>query len=118
VHGTPTLNTIYWTEDRSDEFCLRMAAQAGLEAGDVIAFGTPTSRGTAMESGHVEVDIRRVEYDLDRAMAGVRASELPDECPNSSGREGSLRPRPPLRTEHAAGPCGRRLRDRHPPPVA
>jgi len=25
VHGTPTLNTLYWTEDRSDEFCLKMA---------------------------------------------------------------------------------------------
>src|SRR4051812_47308616 len=25
VHGTPTLNTLYWTEDRPDEFCLKMA---------------------------------------------------------------------------------------------
>src|SRR5215216_4382283 len=25
VHGTPTINTLYWTEDRSDEFCLKMA---------------------------------------------------------------------------------------------
>jgi predicted phosphodiesterase len=108
VHGTPTLNTVYWTEDRSDDFCLRMAAQAGLEAGDVIAFGhthKPWHREIqgihfvntgsvgrpkdgdwragyvllSMESGHVEVDVRRVEYDLDRATAGIRASELPDE---------------------------------------
>lgn len=39
VHGTPTLNTVYWTRDRSDEFCLKMAAMVGLKAGDVLAFG-------------------------------------------------------------------------------
>ncbi|MFL5496688.1 MAG: metallophosphoesterase family protein, partial [Gemmatimonadales bacterium] len=39
VHGSPTLNTLYWTEDRSDDFCLKMAAHAGLKTGDVIAFG-------------------------------------------------------------------------------
>ncbi|MDQ3515218.1 MAG: metallophosphatase family protein, partial [Gemmatimonadota bacterium] len=39
VHGTPVLNTAYWTEDRPDEFCRKMAAIAGLKAGDVIAFG-------------------------------------------------------------------------------
>jgi diadenosine tetraphosphatase ApaH/serine/threonine PP2A family protein phosphatase len=39
VHGAPTLNTLYWTEDRSDEFCLRMATQAGAKAGDVLCFG-------------------------------------------------------------------------------
>lgn len=39
VHGTPTLNTLYWTEDRSDDFCLRMAAAVSLARGDVIAFG-------------------------------------------------------------------------------
>src|SRR5688572_4730706 len=38
VHGTPTLNTVYWTEDRSDAFCLKMAGIAGLRAGDLIAF--------------------------------------------------------------------------------
>jgi predicted phosphodiesterase len=108
VHGTPTLNTVYWTEDRSDDFCLKMAAQAGLAARDVIAFGhthQPWHREIqgihfvntgsvgrpkdgdwragyvllAVKSGHVDVDVRRVEYDLDRAMAGIRASELPDE---------------------------------------
>jgi diadenosine tetraphosphatase ApaH/serine/threonine PP2A family protein phosphatase len=108
VHGTPTLNTVYWTEDRSEEFCLKMAAQAGLEAGDVIAFGhthQPWHREIqgihfvntgsvgrpkdgdwrasyvllSMESGQVEFAVRPVEYDLDRAMAGIRASELPDE---------------------------------------
>ena len=39
VHGTPTLNTVYFTADRTDDFCRRMASSAGLGAGDVLAFG-------------------------------------------------------------------------------
>jgi len=39
VHGAPTLNTLYWTEDRSDGFCRKMAGKAGLAAGDAILFG-------------------------------------------------------------------------------
>jgi predicted phosphodiesterase len=108
VHGTPTLNTLYWTEDRDDAFCLKMAALAGLRAGDVICFGhthKPWHRevegihfvnigsvGRPKDgewragyvrldagAGGVSVDFIRVEYDVERAMAGIRASELPDE---------------------------------------
>jgi predicted phosphodiesterase len=39
VHGTPTLNTVYWTEDRPDDFCAKMASLAGARPGDVLAFG-------------------------------------------------------------------------------
>ncbi len=39
VHGAPTLNTLYWTEDRTDGFCRKMADLAGLREGDVILFG-------------------------------------------------------------------------------
>ena len=39
VHGTPTLNTLYWTEDRPDDFCRKMLTQAGARAGDLLAFG-------------------------------------------------------------------------------
>lgn len=107
VHGTPTLNTVYWTEDRSDDFCLKMAAQAGLQAGDVICFGhthKPWHREIAgihfvntgsvgrpkdgdwragyvvldVAEGPVNVEFRRVTYDVERAMAGIRASSLPD----------------------------------------
>src|SRR5207248_1891221 len=39
IHGSPTLNTLYWTEDRADSFCAQMAGLAGAKAGDVIAFG-------------------------------------------------------------------------------
>ena len=38
-HAAPTVNTLYWTEDRPAEFCRRMAALAGARAGDVMVFG-------------------------------------------------------------------------------
>jgi predicted phosphodiesterase len=108
VHGAPTLNTLYWTEDRPDSFCLKMARTAGLREGDLIAFGhthkpwhrvvegihflNTGSVGKPKDSdwraGYVLVDadeeIRsvefvRVEYDLERAVEGILRSELPDE---------------------------------------
>ena len=33
------MNTVYWTEDRPDEFSLDMARRAGARAGDIVAFG-------------------------------------------------------------------------------
>ena len=106
VHGTPTLNTVYWTEDRSDAFCLKMAQGAGLNAGDVIAFGhthKPWHREVEgihfvntgsvgrpkdgdWRAGYVVLDIGvgsvrpefvRVKYDVEEAMRAIRASELP-----------------------------------------
>ena len=108
VHGTPTLNTVYWTEDRPDSFCLKMANIAGAKAGDMIAFGhthKPWHRvlegilfvntGSVgrpkdgdwragyvlleFEDGAPRVTMVRVEYDLARAMQGIRTSALPDE---------------------------------------
>ena len=107
VHGAPTLNTLYWTEDRSDEFCLKMASQAGAKAGDVIAFGhthKPWHREVSgihfvntgsvgrpkdgdwragyvlLEAGPgpVHAEVVRVAYDVDRAARGILESELPD----------------------------------------
>jgi putative phosphoesterase len=121
VHGTPTLNTLYWTEDRPDDFCLKMAAHAGATAGDVICFGhthRPWHREiegihfvntgsvgrpkdgdwragyVVLEAGGAEVSVefRRVEYDLQRAIDGIRASELPDEFAEYLGTGG--RPAP------------------------
>jgi diadenosine tetraphosphatase ApaH/serine/threonine PP2A family protein phosphatase len=108
VHGTPTLNTLYWTEDRSDEFCLRMAATLGLAAGDAIAFGhthkpwhrvvegihfvNTGSVGRPKDgdwrAGYVlltlgddepQVEFVRVEYDIDATIAGVLAAGLPED---------------------------------------
>lgn len=108
VHGTPTLNTVYWTEDRSDEFCLKMAAVVGLKAGDVMAFGhthRPWHRAVDgmhfvntgsvgrpkdgdwragyilldLGGGTPGIEIVRVPYDIERTVAGVRAAGLPEE---------------------------------------
>jgi predicted phosphodiesterase len=108
VHGTPTLNTLYWTEDRPDDFCLKMAGHAGAKAGDVIAFGhthLPWHREVSgvhfvntgsvgrpkdgdwragyvildVGGGSVGVEFIRVEYDLQRALQGIRESDLPDD---------------------------------------
>src|SRR5690606_18338061 len=39
LHGNAVLNAVYWTEDRSDRFCMQMAETVGAKAGEVIAFG-------------------------------------------------------------------------------
>jgi predicted phosphodiesterase len=106
VHGNPVLNTFYWTEDRGDDFHLKMARKAGVRAGDVLAFGhTHKPWHRAVEGTHfvntgsvgrpkdgdwragyvildltgdaVSVEIVRVEYDVERAMRGIRESDLP-----------------------------------------
>ncbi len=108
VHGAPTLNTLYWTEDRSDSFCLKMAQQAGARMGDVLCFGhthkpwhreiegihfiNTGSVGRPKDgdwrAGYVVLDLEeerpqvefvRVEYDLEQAMRAIRESELPDD---------------------------------------
>jgi predicted phosphodiesterase len=108
VHGTPTLNTLYWTVDRPDSFFTRMAQLAGAKAGDVIAFGhthLPDQREVDgiqfINTGSVgrpkdgdnragytlldwsgtsaTVEFVRVTYDIERAAKGIRASDLPHE---------------------------------------
>lgn len=108
VHGTPTLNTLYWTEDRPDSFCTQMAAHAGARSDDVICFGhthrpwhrevdgvhfvNTGSVGRPKDgdwrAGYVLLDLSgstpaaefvRVEYDLERAMQGILQSDLPHE---------------------------------------
>lgn len=108
VHGTPTLNTVYWTEDRSDDFCLKMAGIVGLQAGDAIAFGhthKPWHRvvggihfintgsvgrpkdGDAragyvrldLGAGEARVEFVRLDYDVSAATSSVRAAGLPED---------------------------------------
>jgi predicted phosphodiesterase len=121
VHGAPTLNTLYWTEDRPDSFCLKMAETAGLREGDLIAFGhthRPWHRevegihflntgsvgkpkdgdwrtGYALVEADEEVrsvEFVRVEYDLERAVEGVLRSELPDEFADQLRAGGTPKP--------------------------
>lgn len=108
VHGSPVLNTVYWTDDRSDEFCRKMADSLGAKAGDVVAFGhthQPWSRSVegihfvnsgsvgrpkdgdwragyvavGMDGEQVDIDFVRVEYDVASAASAIRESELPKE---------------------------------------
>lgn len=107
VHGTPTLNTLYWTEERSDDFCWKMAAHAGARPGDVLCFGHTHRPWTRVvdgirfvntgsvgrpkdgdwRAGYVLLEVDgaastahfvRVEYDVGEAMAAIVASDLPD----------------------------------------
>jgi predicted phosphodiesterase len=108
VHGNPALNTVYWTADRDDEFCRKMAGQVGAHAGDVICFGhthvpwTHVVDGVRLvntgsvgrpkdgdwRAGYVLLDVGegepavehvRVAYDMERAMDGILQSTLPHE---------------------------------------
>ena len=108
VHGAPILNTLYWTEDRPDSFCTQMAGIAGAKSGDMIAFGhthKPWHRviegihflntGSvgkpkdghwragyvllSIGAGEAQSEFIRVDYDIERTMAAIRSSELPDE---------------------------------------
>jgi len=123
VHGTPTLNTLYWHADRSDDFCTRMATTAGAKAGDLIAFGhthLPWFREVDgvhyLNTGSVgrpkdgdwragyaivdmsgetpEVEFVRVGYDLDAACQAIRQSALPDFFADYLASGGTTRAKP------------------------
>ncbi len=105
VHGTPTLNTVYWTEDRPDRFCAQMATLASAKPGDVLCFGhthlpwhrvvdgvhfvnagsvgrpkdgDPRAGYVVLDAAEdVGVEVVRVPYDVERAAAAIVASGLP-----------------------------------------
>jgi len=108
VHGTPTLNTLYWDQDRPDSFCSKMAQHAGAKAGDVVCFGhthKPWHREVEgihfvntgsvgrpkdgdWRAGYVLLDVGdgqprvefvRVEYDVERTARAILESDLPHE---------------------------------------
>ncbi|CAN5918627.1 metallophosphoesterase family protein [soil metagenome] len=109
VHGNQALNTVYVTEDRSDEFLSAMATQMSARAGDVVCFGhthkpwhrvvngvhfvntgsvgrpkdgDPRAGYVLLEiaANHVvEVTFIRVAYDVEAAARTIVESSLPDE---------------------------------------
>jgi predicted phosphodiesterase len=108
IHGNQTLNTVYVTEDRSDDFLSKMAGAIGAREGDVIAFGhthIPWHRTVGgvhfvntgsvgrpkdgdwracyalltVDAAAVDVEFRRVEYDVDQAASAILESSLPQE---------------------------------------
>jgi putative phosphoesterase len=108
VHGTPTLNTVYWTEDRPESFFNKMAEMAGASPGDIVAFGhthkpwhrilnevhfVNTGSVGRPKDGNwragyviladtgrgVDVEFRRVEYDVEQTAKAIEDSTLPSE---------------------------------------
>ena len=108
VHGNQVLNTVYVTEDRSDDFLAKMGQGIGARAGDVVAFGhthKPWHRvvgdvhfvntgsvgrpkdgdwraGYALlsfDGPNIAVEFRRVDYDIHRATNAILESTLPHE---------------------------------------
>lgn len=106
VHGTPLRNTLYWTDDRPDDFCLKMAQVVGMKAGDAIAFGhthKPWHRVVegmhfintgsvgrpkdgdwragyvllTLGAGDAHVEFVRVAYDVDTTIRDLLAAGLP-----------------------------------------
>ncbi len=121
VHGNPTLNTFYWTEDRDDAFCLKMAGQLGARAGDLIAFGhthKPWKRvvdgihfvntgsvgrpkdgdpragyvRAILTDGTWDVQHVRVTYDVERASRAILESGLPADFAEQLRTGGVSRP--------------------------
>lgn len=107
VHGAPTLNTLYWDEDRDDDFARKMAGKLRAKEGDAIAFGhthVPWKRSVdgilVVNAGSVgrpkdgdpraswalatwdgetiRIERARTEYDVERAARAILESELPD----------------------------------------
>jgi predicted phosphodiesterase len=123
LHGNPLLNTVYWTEDRPEAFCLQMAERAAARAGDVLAFGhthkawhrviddihfvNTGSVGRPKDgdwrAGYALVEVRqdfvavefvRVAYDVERAAAAILESSLPDDFAAYLRTGGVLPPEP------------------------
>ncbi len=107
VHGNHALNTVYVTDDRSDDFLAKMGRAIGARVGDVVAFGhTHKAWHRVVDGTHyvnagsvgrpkdgdwragyvlvsiaseVRVEIRRVEYDVERIAGAILESTLPHE---------------------------------------
>ena len=108
VHGNHALNTVYVTEDRTDEFLATMAKNMGSRPGDIVCFGhthKPWHRivegihfvntGSVgrpkdgdpragyvvldVDEASVGVEVIRVPYDVDGAAQAILASTLPDD---------------------------------------
>ena len=107
VHGAHALNTVYVQRDRTDDFLAKMGAALGSRAGDVVCFGhthVPWHREVGgvhfvntgsvgrpkdgdpragwvlldVAADRVDVELRRVAYDVERAARAIGESTLPD----------------------------------------
>lgn len=108
VHGNQTLNTVYVTEDRPNEFLQKMATDLGALPKDAVCFGhthKPWHRVVeginfintgsvgrpkdgnwrscyvilSAKEAEFKVEFRRVEYEIKEAVAATNAAGLPEE---------------------------------------
>ena len=108
IHGNQVLNTVYVYEDRPDSFLEKMGTAVGARAGDIVCFGhthKPWHRsvngvhfvntGSAgrpkdgdWRAGYAlldvgtpepQVELVRVDYDVERAAQAILASDLPND---------------------------------------
>jgi len=109
LHGNQVLNTVYVHEDRTDDFLAKMGSAVGAKPGDAVCFGhthKPWHRvvdgihfvntgsvgrpkdgdpraGYVLldiaEPDRVQVEIVRVDYDVEHAAKAIVASSLPDD---------------------------------------
>ena len=106
IHGNQTLNTVYVTEDRPDDFLGKMGNGVGARSGDVVAYGhthlpyhrvvdavhfvntgsvgrpkdgDPRAGYVVLSLGQGEptVEFVRIEYDVRKAAEAIRSSDLP-----------------------------------------
>ena len=106
IHGNQTLNTVYVTEDRPDDFLRKMATGVGGRSGDVVAYGhthlpyhrvidgvhfvNTGSVGRPKDGdpragyvvltlgpGEPNVEFIRVKYDVTKAAEAIRTTDLP-----------------------------------------
>jgi predicted phosphodiesterase len=127
VHGNQTLNTVYVTEDRPDDFLRKMAADLGARSGDAICFGhthKPWARSLdgvrfintgsvgrprdgdpracyviiSIDGPDVRSEFVRVSYDVDESVRGLRDAGLPDEFAEVLRSGGAAAGAPPGRS--------------------
>jgi putative phosphoesterase len=107
VHGNQTLNTVYVTEDRTDDFLRKMATDTGARSGDAICFGhthkpwhrtvdgihfintgsVGRPKDDNWHAGYVVLDAAsgikpdfvRIPYNVNETVDAIRTSDLPSE---------------------------------------
>ena len=109
LHGNHVLNTVYVHEERTDDFLAKMASAVGAKASDVVCFGHTHKpwhrvvdgihfvntgsvgrpkdgdaragyvRLAVSDVGQVDVELVRVDYDVEQAARAITASTLPDD---------------------------------------
>ena len=109
LHGNQVLNTVYVHADRTDDFLAKMGSAVGAKPGDVVCFGhthkpwrrvvdgihfvntgsvgrpkdgDPRAGYVLLDIGEpdrIEVEIVRVEYDVEHAAKAIIGSGLPDD---------------------------------------